>query len=576
MSIMPLDQLTLESMLRNLPGIQKSRSKAKRSRDTQAQFERMGQRDSAGNYVPTQSGGLFQTVAKYNTDYGKIGNDILGGIGTDYFGRKADREELESSNQVNDQILRTVDQLKAARAGDPSYSGATEESLRGYLGLLGGPDVGDIIGNGLRVSSTKIADDGEIINIMSDASVVPTGRYADFNSRVLTAPGQEPITVGTSGAGRGRVTDLQYPGAPQATPVPRPPGQFGPLDSAPGPDASVYDRIRWAESAGNDQAGSPAGAKGPMQIMDKTARGLEQSLGLPAGSVSNDPETNYKAGSAYFDEMLQRFGDEPTALMAYNWGPGNVREWQKAGSDPAMIPKETRDYLERVRGGRLPTDPVSYALPNRDGRSMRLPTAFETAADAQRAKIEVAGELANTSAQTGAIIKGAEVDAIALGKLREQLPNLESGAITTGAAINELINHPGLDDIVGTSAVARIPDGLTARAYVNAVLAGTPAADALALHDQVKGRVFLQGFETLKGGGQITELEGQQAKEAVARVSRAQSKEAYIQAMRDFQSAVDRGVIKMRAAVASGRLNPDLMQAPAQIVMPPGFEWIPD
>ena len=38
------------------------------------------------------------------------------------------------------------------------------------------------------------------------------------------------------------------------------------------------------------------------------------------------------------------------ALMAYNWGPGNVDIWLKSGSNPDRVPAETQNYVKRILG----------------------------------------------------------------------------------------------------------------------------------------------------------------------------------------------------------------------------------
>jgi hypothetical protein len=45
------------------------------------------------------------------------------------------------------------------------------------------------------------------------------------------------------------------------------------------------------------------------------------------------------------------------------------------------------------------------------------------------------------------------------------------------------------------------------------------------------GQAFLQAFESLKGGGQITEIEGQKATQAIGRLDDYQNPEDYKQAL---------------------------------------------
>ena len=74
----------------------------------------------------------------------------------------------------------------------------------------------------------------------------------------------------------------------------------------------------------------------------------------------------------------------------------------------------------------------------------------------------------------------------------------------------------------------------------------TPAARVRAKIDQVRGDVFLTAFATLKGGGQITELEGTKAEQAQARLSTAQSEEDFRAALKELKFYTELGIRRMR------------------------------
>jgi hypothetical protein len=78
---------------------------------------------------------------------------------------------------------------------------------------------------------------------------------------------------------------------------------------------------------------------------------------------------------------------------------------------------------------------------------------------------------------------------------------------------------------------------------------GGAAADAKAQMLQMQGKAFLQAFEMLKGGGQITEREGAAAAAAMSRmqaiVENGGSYEAYIKALDEFEEQVRIGARKL-------------------------------
>lgn len=115
----------------------------------------------------------------------------------------------------------------------------------------------------------------------------------------------------------------------------------------------IIQAMAMAESAGNDKAVSPRGARGRMQLMPATAKEL---------GVKNihDPIENIDAGERYFNKYADKYGDERIGLIAYNWGPGRVdriaNRFAKRGipltwsniEKYATLPSETEQYITRV------------------------------------------------------------------------------------------------------------------------------------------------------------------------------------------------------------------------------------
>ena len=122
-----------------------------------------------------------------------------------------------------------------------------------------------------------------------------------------------------------------------------------------------------------------------------------------------------------------------------------------------------------------------------------------------------------TGVVTQVPIKGGVVDITA----QKQVINANNALAT----IESALNHPGLNASVGSidsKFVSLAPDAVAFEAY----------------HDQIKGKAFLAAFESLKGGGQITEVEGLKAEQATARLNLAQDEEDYKQALRDLKNVI--------------------------------------
>ena len=107
--------------------------------------------------------------------------------------------------------------------------------------------------------------------------------------------------------------------------------------------------------------------------------------------------------------------------------------------------------------------------------------------------------------------------------------------------IDTMLEHPGLSTATGLSST------LDPRNYI----AGTDATNFNVMRKQLEGKAFLEAFQSLKGGGAITEVEGQKATEAIARLSTSQSEKAYRDALTELRGILQQG--KARAAqMASG------------------------
>lgn len=147
--------------------------------------------------------------------------------------------------------------------------------------------------------------------------------------------------------------------------------------------------------------------------------------------------------------------------------------------------------------------------------------------------------------------KEAAIARAALAKAEVDLPS-------TMALGEEILNHPGLADAVGFKGAPYL------YGFRDKPFAGTDAAGFQTKYDTFMAKQFLQGYEVLKGGGQITEIEGEQARNAQVAMSQAQNEQEFKKALRDGMGAIKRGVEKLRRVAAMGNGVAGAPAAPAQ------------
>ncbi len=121
--------------------------------------------------------------------------------------------------------------------------------------------------------------------------------------------------------------------------------------------AIIFGLIR-RESAFNQNAKSPVGARGLMQIMPKTGQQIARELKEKWRNTNAlfNPTTNVKYGAYYYKQLLNQFnGHYALAAAAYNAGPHRVNRWLPKTEAVAAdiwietIPfKETRAYVSAV------------------------------------------------------------------------------------------------------------------------------------------------------------------------------------------------------------------------------------
>jgi hypothetical protein len=128
------------------------------------------------------------------------------------------------------------------------------------------------------------------------------------------------------------------------------------------------------------------------------------------------------------------------------------------------------------------------------------------------------------------------------GQATTNLPVIEQNTAYAQNILKNIVTHPGLEADVGL------------RSYLP-VVRGTDRANFRSLRNQINGTAFLQAFQTLRGGGQISNVEGDKATSAITRLNDPNiDKESFVQAANELYNILDVGLQRARGE-AQGNFN---------------------
>jgi len=127
---------------------------------------------------------------------------------------------------------------------------------------------------------------------------------------------------------------------------------------------NLYKAIEKIESGGDPDAISSKGARGLMQVMPSTAR----NPGYGITPVRNQSKAEYvRVGKDYAKAMYNKFGGNIDAVLAaYNMGPGATEKWIAGGKDKSKLPRETRNYIPKVKKELNRLDQRSFKMSKKD------------------------------------------------------------------------------------------------------------------------------------------------------------------------------------------------------------------
>ncbi len=280
---------------------------------------------TTGTSVPGVSGqgadALLAAAKKYlGVPYKWGGTDPAVGLDCSGFVQRAYKDVGISLPRVAADQARQgtkVESIADAKPGDLVAFGSPVDHIGIYVGdnkMIVAPRTGDVV-----KIQTLYRTPTAIRRILPDVAAFAT---------VPTVAGQGTVAgqaMSSIGAGSGALA--QAPAAYQSL--------FRNAEAKYGVSASLLAAVAKQESNFNHRAVSPVGARGLMQIMPGTARGL--------GVNPNDPTQAVDGAARLLRDHLSKFGSTELALAAYNAGPGAVSRYN--GVPPYA---ETRNYVRKI------------------------------------------------------------------------------------------------------------------------------------------------------------------------------------------------------------------------------------
>lgn len=370
--------------------------------------------------------------------------------------------------------------------------------------------------------------------------------------------------------------DESYPWAQQTGPVDPMMGFQAPVKQKPG----LWDRIQTgllgpAQSYGGllsaeDQraarqqglmamASQLMAAGGPSQTPVSLGQALSQ--GMQAGQQGQRQSIDDRLQAMLVATQLQKKQQKkPIAVIGQDGNPVYIDEQEAIGKQP-YSPVQRAEAPAVIQEYNLYTEQAKAAgkapLPYMDWLSERAKTnvgapyvvgdlaggraLFNRTNPADVRQLSTAAQEAQGASQIKAGEAAGQVQGQTQATAQSDLPRVLDNAQQGLDAIEKLKVHPGLHYITGAYSLAP-------------VMPGTSQADADALAQQIQGKTFLEAYNSLKGGGQITEVEGKKAEDAIARLQRHQSKREYVQALNDLEGVIKQGV--SRARTKAGQAAP--------------------
>lgn len=257
----------------------------------------------------------------------------------------------------------------------------------------------------------------------------------------------------------------------------------------------------------------------------------QKPIAVAPGGTLVDPRTNQPMFTAAQNGVQMQYGPSgPSAQMV----PGYAQAAAQTAGAETLANEQARSMMDIIQ------------VPDGRGGMISMPRSQAIQVMQQQSQAQN-----QPASQQGGLGYTESPEAM---KARESLASYEASAGPMLETIDRLLNHPGKEGNFGIrGAVPNIP--------------GSSASDFAAIKDQLQGQAFLQGFQQLKGGGAITEVEGKKAEQSIARLQGSQSVESFNSAMNELKDVLNKGLERSREKAS---ISPNSVRA--QQTTPPASQ----
>lgn len=421
---------------------------------------------------------------------------------------------------------------------------------------------------------------------MPDERELRRAQTEQIRQAIAASRTQQELRAGIMGQINGLMGGQETPPTPPPVapaPVSPPPSALGPvtprtvrllpvdpaLDSVPLPQSSVRPAVTASPApvqlSGNREiaAGQPRGVPtapprvplggyGTPTPFQAQAQGSSAATETPTGPVAADPRSvqTWITGTPIrqrpalpsaeqLSQGIQQLGPPLGAAQVRGWlGTGEEPDFQGTPIARGVAPSAAAPPQVAPTS---PAPPAAQVAPPQAPPQVQAPTVLGMPLDRARrlaVLLDAAGmrneflekEIANSGAAAQAGERSrAEAIGKAQGEAQNNLPQAMQSTASMVSNIDAIINDPNLGYITGWQQFGPLR-------WLPYSPGGQDTSERIR---QVIGQSFLQAYQGLRGGGQITEAEGSKAQAAIGRLENlAQSDAGYLQALNDARFEV--------------------------------------